>query len=79
MHKFMNERGMRILAALDQVAARTGAMPAQVALAWLMTRPGVTAPIASATTVAQLKEIMGALRLTLDADALAALERASAA
>jgi aryl-alcohol dehydrogenase-like predicted oxidoreductase len=78
MHKFLNERGLRIVAALETVAARQDATPAQVALAWLMTRPAVTAPIASATTLPQLEEIMGALRLTLDTQALIALDRASA-
>lgn len=76
MKKFMNERGWRILAAQDAVAARAGATPAQVALAWLMSRRGITAPIASATSLAQLAEIMGALRLALDAEALQELERA---
>jgi aryl-alcohol dehydrogenase-like predicted oxidoreductase len=78
MKKFMNERGWRILGALDAVAARVGATPAQVALAWLMSRRGVTAPIASATSLAQLAEIMGALQLALDAGALQELERAGA-
>ena len=76
--KYLDERGMRILDALDAVAARLDATPAQVALAWLMTRPGVTAPIASATSIGQLTQIMGALTLTLDADALRDLDVASA-
>ncbi|MFO1324357.1 MAG: aldo/keto reductase [Burkholderiales bacterium] len=79
MHKFLNPRGLRILDALDAVSARTGATPAQVALAWLMTRPAVVAPIASATTVAQLTEILAAAELALDADALRELDAASAA
>jgi aryl-alcohol dehydrogenase-like predicted oxidoreductase len=54
------------------------ATPAQVALAWQMARPGLTAPIASATSVAQLAELMGAARLTLDAATIAALDTASA-
>ena len=78
MHKFMNPRGMRILAALDDVAARYRAKPAQIALAWLVHRPSVTAPIASATSVAQLDELIAATRLDLDADAIAVLDRASA-
>jgi aryl-alcohol dehydrogenase-like predicted oxidoreductase len=78
MHKMLNARGLRILTALDDVAARLGATPAQVALAWLMTRPAVVAPIASATSLAQLDEIMGALRIALDAGALATLEAVSA-
>jgi len=78
MQKFMNPRGLRILAALDAVSNRCGATMAQVALAWLMQRPGVTAPIASATSVAQLDELMAATRLSLDADAVATLDEASA-
>ena len=78
MQKFMNPRGLRILAALDAVAQRCGATMAQVALAWLMQRPGVTAPIASATSVAQLDELMAATRVSLDAEAVAALDEASA-
>ena len=78
MQKFMNPRGMRILAAQEKVAQRCNATMAQVALAWLMHRPGVTAPIASATTVAQLDELMAAARLTLDPDAISTLDQASA-
>jgi len=76
--RYLDERGMRILAALDAVAGEAGATPAQVALAWLMAQPGVTAPIASATTTAQLEEIMGAARLRLEATQVAALDAASA-
>jgi aryl-alcohol dehydrogenase-like predicted oxidoreductase len=75
--RYLNARGFRILAALDAVAARLRASPAQVALAWLIARPGITAPIASATTPAQLDELVGAVRLQLDGDALAALEAAA--
>ena len=78
MKQFMNERGMRILDALDAVGTRFDATPAQVALAWLMARPAVTAPIASATSVAQLDEILGAATLTLDAEATRTLDAASA-
>jgi aryl-alcohol dehydrogenase-like predicted oxidoreductase len=76
--KYMNERGMRILAALDQVAKAKHAKSSQVALAWLMSRPTVTAPIASATTIAQLRELMGAAELVLDPESLALLDKASA-
>ena len=76
--KYLDARGLRILAALDEVAARRGATPAQVALAWLIARPGITAPIVSATSVAQLKEILGAARLQLAAEDIAALDAASA-
>ena len=78
MKKYLNPRGMRILDALDEVARRYGATPAQVSLAWLMARPGVTAPIASATTVDQLKELMRAATLKLDGAAMRALDEASA-
>jgi aryl-alcohol dehydrogenase-like predicted oxidoreductase len=76
--KYMTDRGRRILAALDEAAARHKATPAQVALGWLMARPGVTAPIASATSVAQLEELVGATRLRLDRDTIELLDRASA-
>jgi aryl-alcohol dehydrogenase-like predicted oxidoreductase len=75
---YFNERGFRILAALDEAAKALQASPAQVALAWQMARPGLTAPIASATSVAQLQELTGAARLTLEAPTLTALDAASA-
>ena len=76
--RYLDARGLRILAALDEVAAETGSSPAQVALAWLMAQPGVTAPIASATSVAQLDEILGAARLSLSPAQIGALTVASA-
>ena len=76
--KYLDARGMKILAALDAVADAHAAKPVQVALAWLMARPGITAPIASATSVAQLEELIGAAQLELSADEIAALDRASA-
>jgi aryl-alcohol dehydrogenase-like predicted oxidoreductase len=75
---FLDERGFRVLAALDAVAAEKGATQGQVALAWLMARPGITAPIASATTPAQLDELIGAMRLELDAATIARLDAAGA-
>ncbi|MGN6520212.1 MAG: aldo/keto reductase [Dokdonella sp.] len=63
--KYLNGYGLRVLAALDDVARRHDATPAQVALAWLIARPGITAPIASATTPAQVAELAGAVRLRL--------------
>jgi aryl-alcohol dehydrogenase-like predicted oxidoreductase len=75
---YMNDRGFRVLAAVEKVAAGAGATPAQVALSWLAHRPGITAPIASATTVAQLKELVGGVALTLDAEARTTLDQASA-
>jgi aryl-alcohol dehydrogenase-like predicted oxidoreductase len=76
--KYLNERGFAILHALDEIAAGLRATPGQVALAWLMARPGITAPIASATSVAQLRDLVAATTLTLDAPAIAALDRVSA-
>jgi len=78
MKQYLNERGFRILQALDAVAARHAATPARVALAWLIARPGIAAPIASATSLDQLKDIMQAAQLTLSAEDTAALEKASA-
>ena len=78
MQKYLNPRGLRILAALDDVAQRLGATPAQAALAWLCGRPGVTAPIVSATSQGQLAELIAAIDLELDAEALRTLEAASA-
>ena len=75
---YLNDRGLRILKGLDAVAARHQATPGQIAIAWLMTRPSITAPIASATSVAQLEETLAATRLTLSADDLALLDKASA-
>ena len=75
---YLNGRGSRILAALDTVAARHGATPAQVALAWLIAQPLVTAPIVSATSLAQLHDILKAPALALTTEDLAALDTASA-
>jgi aryl-alcohol dehydrogenase-like predicted oxidoreductase len=75
---YLNERGTRILAALDAVAARRSAKPAEVALAWLIAKPGVTAPIASATSLEQLESLIKAGSLNLDAADMEALEKASA-
>ena len=78
MKSKLNERGLRILKALDDVSARLKANPAQVALAWLIARPSITAPIASATTLEQLKDLIAAVQLKLDADAIKQLDAASA-
>jgi aryl-alcohol dehydrogenase-like predicted oxidoreductase len=75
--KYLNDRGFRILQALDQVAERHQTKPAQVALAWLMTRPSITAPIASATSAEQLNELAQATRLELDHESIEKLNRAS--
>ena len=76
--KYVNERGLRILAALDDAVASLRATPGQVAIAWLLAQPGVTSPIASATSLAQLQELVAAARLKLDADTLRKLDAASA-
>ncbi len=75
---YLNERGLRILAALDEVAGEIGATPAQVALAWLMARPSITAPIASATRLEHVEDLIAAMRLTLDRAAIERLDSASA-
>jgi aryl-alcohol dehydrogenase-like predicted oxidoreductase len=76
--KHLDGKGKPVLAALDAVAARHRATCAQVALAWVMAKAGVAAPIASATSVAQITELMGALELELTAADITALDEASA-
>lgn len=76
--QYLTDRGFAILAALDSVAARLGSTPARVALAWLLTRPTVTAPIASATSLTQLTDLIESTRLELDPAALTLLDEASA-
>jgi len=78
MSKYLNPRGELILGALDAVASRLGATPAEAALAWLIARDGVTAPIASATSRAQMDSLINATRLQLSKEDQAALEMASA-
>lgn len=74
---YLDPRGLDLLAEMDKIAARFQASVTQVALAWLMAQPGITAPIVSATSLAQLEDIMAAADLTLDAAALSRLDRAS--
>lgn len=74
---YLGPRGMRVLAALDAVSARHGAKPAEVALAWVMAQDGVTAPIASATSLAQLESLVASANLSLDASDIAELTQAS--
>ena len=76
--KYLNERGLKILAAMDKVAAKTGASLAEIALAWVVAQPGVAAPIASATSIEQLDLLVRGVRLTLSPDDLAALTAAGA-
>ena len=74
----LNERGLRVLAALDEVAEQCQSTPATVALAWLLHQPAVTAPIASATSEVQLDALQAAVDLSLSPQALAQLDQASA-
>ena len=76
--RYLNPRGLRILQAMDDVAASHKATPAQVALAWLIARPGITAPIVSATSVQQLHEVLAAAQLGLSPAQIAQLDAASA-
>jgi aryl-alcohol dehydrogenase-like predicted oxidoreductase len=75
---YLNERGFRILRALDEVSESYHSTPARVALAWLIARPSITAPIASATSLAQLDDLVAATRLRLDQSAIEKLNQASA-
>ena len=77
MAKYLNDYGFRVLAALDDVAKRYNAKPVQVALAWLIARPSVTAPIASATNLDQLAELLKSAELKLDAAAIRQIDAAS--
>jgi len=76
LRDYWNDKGKRVLAALDAAAKAVSASPAQVALAWIMAHPAITAPLASATSVEQLNELMGAARLKLPADVIEALNAA---
>jgi len=78
VREYLNERGLRILGALDKVAKQYGTSQATVALAWLILRPGITAPIASATNPDQLKALIEAPALKLDASSIKLLNQASA-
>ncbi len=76
LKRYFNERGTRVLAALDEASKELKATPAQISLAWLMQRPALVAQIASATTVEQLKELVGAVNLELPKDVVEKLEKA---
>lgn len=76
--KYLNDRGQRILRALDEVSRELAATPAQVSLAWLIARPSITAPIASATNADQLKDLVAATELRLSAESIRKLDDASA-
>jgi aryl-alcohol dehydrogenase-like predicted oxidoreductase len=75
--KYLNDRGKRVLAALDEVCAKHAVKPVQVALAWLEARPGITAPIVSATSTEQLHDVLSSAFMTLDAEDIQRLEAAS--
>jgi aryl-alcohol dehydrogenase-like predicted oxidoreductase len=75
--KYLNDKGFRVLGALDGVAKETSSTPARVALAWLIAQPGIAAPIASATSLPQLEDLFAATRLKLDAAKLKRLDEAS--
>ncbi|HYD37844.1 MAG TPA: aldo/keto reductase [Allosphingosinicella sp.] len=77
MAKYVEGQGPTVLAALDETAAETGATPAQIALAWIASRPTIAAPIASSRTPDQLEELLGAMELKLSDSQLARLDRAS--
>lgn len=76
--KYLDGRGPQVLAALDAVAGETGSTPGQVALAWLMARPSITAPIASASRPEQMGDLVAATQLSLSTAQIAALDQASA-
>lgn len=78
VEQYFNERGLRILKALDAVAAELQSTPAKVALAWVLTRPSITAPIVSATNLEQMKDLFEAVNLKLDNASVDALNAASA-
>ena len=76
--RYMNEQGFRILEQVDRVAAAHNATPSQVSLAWILAQPGITAPIASATSVEQVRELLGAVSLKLTDEEMQSLDRVSA-
>jgi aryl-alcohol dehydrogenase-like predicted oxidoreductase len=78
LKKYVNERGFKILDALDQVAKKYSATPARVSLAWLLARPGITAPIVSATSMEQLNDLIPSVELRLDRASIELLSQASA-
>ena len=78
MKKYINPKGMGVLKALDDAAKKHNSNPTQVALAWLMQRKSITAPIVSATSLQQLKDLIASPNVKLDAADVAALDKASA-
>jgi len=76
--KYLNERGFKIVDALDKVAKKFNATPARVSLAWLLSRPSITAPIVSATNIEQLNDLLASVEMPLDRDSIEFLNQASA-
>lgn len=76
--KFLNERGFRILGALDQVAADYGATPGKIAVAWVLSKPGVAAAVASANSAAQAEDLIASMSMKLSPESLTLLDEASA-
>jgi len=74
---YLNERGLRILAALDRMSTQYGATPGKIAIAWLLARPSITAPIASATSVEQLSQLFDATKIELEPESIRVMEEAS--
>lgn len=78
VRKYVNEKGFRIIKTLDQLAKQLNSKPASIALAWLIARPGITAPIASATSLEQLNDLINATSLKLDHTSIQLLNQATA-
>jgi len=76
--RYLNERGFKILGALDQIAKKYNATPARISLAWLLARPSITAPIVSATNLEQLRDLISSVDLALDRESVEFLDKASA-
>jgi aryl-alcohol dehydrogenase-like predicted oxidoreductase len=76
--KYINERGVRILSALDQIARQLNSTPSKISLAWLMARRGITAPISSVTNLEQLDELLESVNLKLDHSSVDLLDKAGA-
>lgn len=76
--KYLNERGFKIVGALDQIAKKYNATPARISLAWLLARPSITAPIVSATNLDQLNDLISSVDLVLDRQSIEFLNQASA-
>jgi aryl-alcohol dehydrogenase-like predicted oxidoreductase len=76
--KYLNDRGLKILDALDQVAEKHGASPARIALAWLLHKPEITSPIVSATNEKQMNELILSAQISLNSEDMELLNQKSA-